>query len=48
MEFSNILQESRLSDFKTKYTQKLGAENVDKIAKEIPPKYLEWVGKVLD
>jgi hypothetical protein len=48
MEFSNILQESRLSDFKTKYTQKLGAENVDKIAKEITPKYLEWVGKVLD
>jgi hypothetical protein len=48
MEFSNILQESRLSDFKTKYTQKLGAENVDKIAKQIPPKYLEWVGKVLD
>ena len=48
MEFSNIIQESRLSDFKTKYTQKLGAENVDKIAKEIPPKYLEWVGKVLD
>jgi hypothetical protein len=48
MEFSNILQESRLSDFKTKYTQKLGAENVEKIAKEIPPKYLEWTGKVLD
>jgi hypothetical protein len=48
MEFSNILQESRLSDFKTKYTQKLGAENVDKIVKEIPPKYLEWVGKVMD
>jgi hypothetical protein len=48
MEFLNILQESRLSDFKTKYTQKLGAENVEKIAKEIPPKYLEWVGKVLD
>jgi len=48
MEFSNILQESRLSDFKTKYTQKLGAENVDKITKEISPKYLEWAGKVLD
>jgi hypothetical protein len=48
MEFSNILQESRLSDFKTKYTQKLGADNIDKIIKEIPPKYLEWVGKVLD
>ena len=48
MEFSNILQESRLSDFKTKYTQKLGADNVDKITKEIAPKYLEWAGKVLD
>ena len=48
MEFSNIIQESRLSDFKTKYIQKLGAENIEKIAKEIPPKYLEWVGKVLD
>jgi hypothetical protein len=48
MEFSNILQESRLSDFKTKYIQKLGGENVAKIIKGVPQKYLDWVGKVLD
>lgn len=48
MEFSNILQESRLSDFKTKYIQKLGAENIAKIIKGAPQKYLDWVGKVMD
>jgi hypothetical protein len=38
MKVSNILQESRLSDFKTKYTQKLGGENIAKIIKGVPQK----------
>ena len=48
MKFSKILIEGRVDDFKTKYTQKYGAQNVERIVNMVTPKYLEWVGRNFD
>lgn len=48
MKFFEILLESRVDDFKQKYTQKFGADNVNRIASLFEPKYLNWVGAILD
>lgn len=48
MDFLKIISEGRVDEFKQKYSQKFGKENVDKIADEVPQKYLDWVGKHLD
>jgi predicted nuclease with TOPRIM domain len=48
MKFSKILIEGRVEDFETKYTQKYGAQNVQRIVNMVTPKYLEWAGKNLD
>ena len=45
MDFSNIIQESRVDDFKSKFSQKFSPENLKKIIDTVPQKYLEWVGK---
>ena len=45
MDFSNIIQESRVDDFKVKFSQKFSPENLKKIIDTVPQKYLEWVGK---
>jgi hypothetical protein len=48
MQFSELIIESREDDFKKKYSKKFSPQNLEKIVKDIPPKYLDWVGKVID
>ena len=48
MDFLKLIQEGRVDDFKAKYLQKFGTENVNKIIGAVPQKYLDWVGKNLD
>jgi hypothetical protein len=48
MDFLKLIQEGRVDDFKAKYSQKFGTENVNKILGAVPQKYLDWVGKNLD
>jgi hypothetical protein len=48
MDFLKLIQEGRIDDFKSKYSQKFGKDNADKITKLVPLKYLEWAGKNLD
>jgi hypothetical protein len=48
MDFLKLIQEGRVDDFKAKYSQKFGVENVNKIVNSVPQKYLDWVGKNLD
>ena len=45
MDFLKIIQESRVDDFKSKFSQKFSPENLKKIIDTVPQKYLEWVGK---
>ena len=45
MDFLKLIQEGRVDDFKAKYTQKFGEENVKRILSMVPQKYLDWVGK---
>jgi hypothetical protein len=48
MKFSKILLEGRVEDFETKYTQKYGAQNIQRIVNQVTPKYLDWVGRNFD
>jgi len=48
MNFIRLIQEGRVDEFKSKYSQKFGKNNVDSIIKSVPQKYLNWVGKNLD
>jgi len=48
MDFIKLIQEGRVDEFKSKYSQKFGSNNVDSIIKSVPQKYLDWVGKNLD
>jgi hypothetical protein len=45
MKFSEIILESRVDEFKTKYGQKYSSEQLDKIVNNVPQKFLDWVGK---
>jgi len=48
MKFSEYILESREDDFKAKYGRKFTQEVLNKITNSISPKYLDWVGKVMD
>ena len=48
MDFLKLIKEGRVDDFKAKYSQKFGGDNVNKIVASVPQKYLDWVGKNLD
>lgn len=48
MQFSELIIESREDDFKKKYSKKFSSQNLEKIVKSVAPKYLDWVGKVMD
>ena len=48
MRFSELIIESREDDFKKKYSKKFLPQNIEKIVKMVTPKYLEWVGKIMD
>ena len=47
MDFVRLIQEGRVDDFKSKYSQKFG-NNVNSIVSKVPHKFLDWVGKNLD
>lgn len=48
MRFSELIIESREDDFKKKYSKKFSPQNLEKITRDVAPKYLDWVGKVMD
>jgi predicted nucleic acid-binding Zn-ribbon protein len=48
MKFSEYILESRVDDFRVKYGRKFNQETLDKITNMVSPKFLDWVGKVLD
>ena len=48
MKFSEYILENRVDDFKVKYARKFNQETLDRITNMVAPKYLDWVGKVLD
>jgi hypothetical protein len=48
MNFLKILNESRVDDFKTKYTTKFSPEQLKRIVDNVPQKFLDWVGKNFD
>jgi phage shock protein A len=48
MDFSKILIEGRVEDFKAKYTYKFGNQNTERLINVVTPKYLDWVGKYMD
>lgn len=48
MKFSEYILESREEDFKLKYGRKFNKEVLDKITNSVSPKYLDWVGKMMD
>ena len=48
MKFLDILKESREDVFKQTFERKFGQQNTQRIIDLIEPKFLNWVGKVLD
>ena len=48
MKFFEILRESRVDDFKTKYGRKFDDDQLKRIIDNVPQKFLDWVGKNLD
>lgn len=48
MKFSEYILEGRVDDFKAKYSRKFNQETLDRISQMFSPKYLDWVGKVID
>jgi len=48
MKFLQILKEDRAERFKEKYSKKFDENTINRIIKLIPPKFLEWVGKIVD
>lgn len=47
-EFLQIIQEGRVEDFTSKYRTKFSPEYIKRIISLVKPKYLEWVGRVMD
>jgi hypothetical protein len=48
MDFLKLIQEGRVDDFKSKYGNKFGPEQLNRIVDSVPHKYLMWVGKTFD
>ena len=48
MEFLELIQEGRKEDFIQRYSKKFTPDLIKKITSEVPPKYLDWAGKVID
>jgi hypothetical protein len=48
MDLLKIIQEGRTDDFKSKYGQKFSPEIINRIISNVTPKFLPWVGKVMD
>lgn len=45
MNFSKLILENRIDDFKSKYRTKFTSEQIYRIIKNVQPKFLNWVGK---
>ena len=45
MDFLKLIQEGRVDDFKAKYGQKFTPINAERIASNVAPKFLNWVGR---
>ena len=48
MDFLKLISEGRIEQFETKYGKKFSPEQLKRMSKLIPPKYLDWVGKNVD
>lgn len=48
MDFLKLIQEGRVDEFRTKYSNKFSAEQLKRIVDSVPHKYLMWVGKTFD
>jgi len=48
MDFLKLIQEGRVEDFKSKYSNKFSPEQLKRIVDSVPHKYLMWVGKTFD
>lgn len=48
MKFFELIEESRVDDFKSKYGKKFNEEQLNKIIDNVPQKFLDWVGKNFD
>jgi hypothetical protein len=48
MDFLKLISEGRIEQFETKYGKKFSPEQLKRMSKLIPPKYLDWVGKNID
>jgi hypothetical protein len=48
MDFIKLIKEGRVEDFKSKYGQKFTPANADRIAANVSPKFLNWIGKTFD
>jgi hypothetical protein len=48
MKIIELLNESRVDDFKVRYSQKFSPEQTGAVISNIPQKFLEWTGKNLD
>jgi hypothetical protein len=48
MDFLKLIQEGRVEDFKSKYSNKFSEEQLKRIVDSVPHKYLMWVGKTFD
>ena len=48
MDFLKLISEGRVEQFETKYGKKFSPEQLKRMSKLIPPKYLDWVGKNID
>jgi TolA-binding protein len=48
MDFLKLIKEGRVEDFKSKYGQKFTPANADRIAANVLPKFLNWIGKTFD
>jgi len=48
MNFSKLIKEGRVEDFKSKFGQKFTPANADRIVANVSPKFLNWVGKTFD
>jgi hypothetical protein len=48
MDFLKLISEGRIEQFETKYGKKFSPEQLKRMSKLIPPKYLDWAGKNID
>ena len=48
MDLLKLIKESKVDDFIDKYVRKFSPAMISKITSEITPKFLQWVGKVMD